>query len=408
MEPATPARVSKSNKRSRSLSTSTPRSIKVCNSSGGKTSDSRKPNNSSATDSSVSIGGKSNKGLRHFSKHVCNKLEEKQRTSYNEVADELVAEFLAERTAEDEASRDGADLEVDSVGTAGKKKRGAAGHDEKNIRRRVYDALNVLDALNIISKEKKEIRWKGLPSRTSSDLKRLQNERDECMAGVKKKRELLQDLIVQRVCFGNLAKRNASDKEQQQMSRNPPQDDDKIPLPFIVVNASSRAVIQVDINEDQTEVMFDFNMPFEMSDDNAILKRLGFNKTTDEELSKMLPPELLRYCKSKKLLDPIIAPPSEPLPSSSSYQDNTYPTQEYHPRHQDQEQEQEQEQRFPSYPVHNHSQPAAYSVPPQHHLNYHGGAPHHPSHLQQPQQHSFDGYAVDDTAPSSFLPPPSY
>jgi hypothetical protein len=28
----------------------------------------------------------------------------------------------------------------------------------------VYDALNVLMAMNIISKEKKEIRWLGLPT----------------------------------------------------------------------------------------------------------------------------------------------------------------------------------------------------------------------------------------------------
>lgn len=36
--------------------------------------------------------------------------------------------------------------------------------DEKNIRRRVYDALNVLMALDIITRDKKEIQWKGLPS----------------------------------------------------------------------------------------------------------------------------------------------------------------------------------------------------------------------------------------------------
>lgn len=275
MDPATPTRTSKSNKRNRPGTTSTPRAIKRSSNSEVKAIDIRKSIVINATDNSGSIGGKSNKGLRHFSKHVCNKLEEKQSTSYNEVADELVAEFLAERSAEDEVLRDGTDVETCSTG---KKKRGSAGHDEKNIRRRVYDALNVLDALNIISKEKKEIRWKGLPSRTSSDLKKLQNERDACLAEVKKKKELLQDLIVQRVCFGNLVRRNADEKDQHKMGRNALgryQDDDKIPLPFIVVNASSRAVIQVDINEDQTEVMFDFNMPFEMSDDNAILKRLG-------------------------------------------------------------------------------------------------------------------------------------
>lgn len=39
--------------------------------------------------------------------------------------------------------------------------------DQKNIRRRVYDALNVLMAMNIISKDKKEIRWIGLPTNSA-------------------------------------------------------------------------------------------------------------------------------------------------------------------------------------------------------------------------------------------------
>ena len=33
----------------------------------------------------------------------------------------------------------------------------AKGYDQKNLRRRVYDALNVLMAMNIISREKKEV-----------------------------------------------------------------------------------------------------------------------------------------------------------------------------------------------------------------------------------------------------------
>jgi hypothetical protein len=46
-------------------------------------------------------------------------------------------------------------------------------YDEKNIRRRVYDALNVLMAMDIISKERKEIRWKGLPSNLQHDTEML-------------------------------------------------------------------------------------------------------------------------------------------------------------------------------------------------------------------------------------------
>lgn len=63
-------------------------------------------------------------------------MEEKGTTSYNEVADELVREMASE-------------------GDHGSKK--DAQYDDKNIRRRVYDALNVLMAIDIISKDRKEI-----------------------------------------------------------------------------------------------------------------------------------------------------------------------------------------------------------------------------------------------------------
>lgn len=43
-------------------------------------------------------------------------------------------------------------------------------YDEKNIRRRVYDALNVLMAMGIIFKDKKDIQWKGLPSASLDDV----------------------------------------------------------------------------------------------------------------------------------------------------------------------------------------------------------------------------------------------
>ena len=36
--------------------------------------------------------------------------------------------------------------------------------DEKNLRRRTYDALNVLAAIGVISKHKKDIQWVGWPT----------------------------------------------------------------------------------------------------------------------------------------------------------------------------------------------------------------------------------------------------
>jgi transcription factor Dp-1 len=184
-------------------------------------------------------------GLRHFSMKVCRKVEEKGATTYNEVADELVRDVLAERSP-----------------TETKK------FDEKNIRRRVYDALNVLMAMDIISKDKKDIRWKGLPSNVHHDLDMLQREGQFRRAEVERKRESLRELLVQQVCFRNLVQHN-------QRREAAPSNEEKIPLPFIVVNTNSSAVIQCEMSPDRTDVMFDFSMPFEINDDNTILKRLG-------------------------------------------------------------------------------------------------------------------------------------
>ena len=50
-------------------------------------------------------------------------------------------------------------------------------YDEKNIRRRVYDALNVLMAMDIITKDRKEISWRGLPSNSKDELEALRVSR---------------------------------------------------------------------------------------------------------------------------------------------------------------------------------------------------------------------------------------
>lgn len=88
---------------------------------------------------------KKGRGLRHFAVRVCAIVKEKNATTYNEVGDELV---------EEEYSMSNVDVKL----------RSSREDDEKNIRRRVYDALNVLIAMDIIEKRKKEIFWRGLPS----------------------------------------------------------------------------------------------------------------------------------------------------------------------------------------------------------------------------------------------------
>lgn len=229
--------------RKRSSSIASSDSKKSRKLSGSPTED--KPSSAVSKEKNPVPGGeKASKGLRHFSMKVCRKVEEKGTTSYNEVADELVKEVLAERSDTEPRGK----------------------YDEKNIRRRVYDALNVLMAMDIISKEKKEIRWKGLPSNAHHDLDMLKREADYREKEIERKKESLRELLVQQVCFRNLVEHNR---------KLGTEGDEKIPLPFIVVNTHSSAVIQCEMNADRTDVMFDFSMPFEINDDNTILKRLG-------------------------------------------------------------------------------------------------------------------------------------
>jgi transcription factor Dp-1 len=173
---------------------------------------------------------------------VCKKVQEKGKTTYNQVADELVIAIKEEHADQQ--------------------------YDEKNIRRRVYDALNVLMAMDIIVKDRKDITWKGLPTSTAQDAEGMRRELAYRQQQIQKKRDALAELLVQQVCFRNLAQHN-----QKRVESSKP--DNKIPLPFIVVNTSSSAVIQCNMSKDLTDVMFDFNMPFEINDDNTILKRLG-------------------------------------------------------------------------------------------------------------------------------------
>ena len=133
-------------------------------------------------------------------------------TTYNEVADELVKEFKND----------------DPSG------------DEKNIRRRAYDALNVLTAMDIISKDKKDIQWKGFPSmngerarrnaasteQAEAEKARLRTEIAEKKKELSQKESQLEDLTKQFLSLIQLLQRNERDPADA--------DTHRIYLPFVL------------------------------------------------------------------------------------------------------------------------------------------------------------------------------
>eukprot|EP00252_Welwitschia_mirabilis_P021111 TRINITY_DN5314_c0_g2_i1.p1 TRINITY_DN5314_c0_g2~~TRINITY_DN5314_c0_g2_i1.p1 ORF type:complete len:399 (-),score=97.45 TRINITY_DN5314_c0_g2_i1:325-1521(-) len=210
------------------------------------------------------VGGEKGggRGLRQFSMKVCQKVESKGRTTYNEVADELVAEF---------SNPSNAHVSPDQQQ-----------YDEKNIRRRVYDALNVLMAMDIISKDKKEIQWKGLPSTNPHDLEDLKAERMALRSQIEKKMTYLQELEEQIIGLENLIHRN----ERLYGSGNTPSQG--VALPFILVQTRPQATVEIEISEDMQLVHFDFNStPFELHDDAYVLKAMGFCERPMDDCSNV-------------------------------------------------------------------------------------------------------------------------
>lgn len=220
---------------------------------------------------------KLSRGLRHFSMKVCEKVKEKVTTTYNEVADDLVREFTEQQNSVNSPAADQ--------------------YDQKNIRRRVYDALNVLMAMNIISKEKKEIRWIGLPTNSLQELQQLEKEVHKKSLSIKEKEKQFYELITSQIAFKSLAQRN---KEAEKIY-GPPGPNSYIQLPFITINTNKKTVINCSISNDKMEYVLQFNDKFEISDDLDILKQIGMlhgldtGKCSKEDLEriKTLVPESL-------------------------------------------------------------------------------------------------------------------
>jgi len=178
---------------------------------------------------------------------VCEKVESKGRTTYNEVADELVAEFSHPDYAAEQQ------------------------FDEKNIRRRVYDALNVLMAMNIISKEKKDITWRGLPANPEVDLEALSAEKLRIQLRLDKKEKHLADLVEQHSAFNALLSRNTAAR----LAGTCAELGSRIALPFILVQTMPSTLVEMSVSEDEHLVHFDFaETPFQVQDDAFVVSHM--------------------------------------------------------------------------------------------------------------------------------------
>lgn len=197
-------------------------------------------------------------GLRQFSMLVCKKVEEKGRTTYNEVADEIIAELAPLQKSANSFVQ----------------------FEEKNIRRRVYDAFNVLMAIDAIVKDKKEIRWVGWSCTNTGELKGLKEVRMDLINSIQKKARFLKELEDQFVDHQNLILRN------QRLHNSANTSSQGVALPFLLVRTNPKATVEIEISEDQQFVKFDFNgTPFTLHDETAILKEMRCSQALESEIA---------------------------------------------------------------------------------------------------------------------------
>lgn len=102
-------------------------------------------------------------------------------------------------------------------------------------------------AMNIISKEKKEIRWLGLPTNSLQECAQLESQKREKMESIRQKKQQLHDLVLRQISFKNLVERN----KELCRTQGPPQPNSTIQLPFIIVNTNKKTVIDCSISNDK-------------------------------------------------------------------------------------------------------------------------------------------------------------
>ncbi|KAJ3670640.1 hypothetical protein LUZ60_008066 [Juncus effusus] len=187
-------------------------------------------------------------GLRRFTTIVCEKVKAKGTTTEEEVAGEIVADIK-------NTQNENPQIEFDA----------------KNIRRRIYDAFNVLCSIGIIYRGKKEVQWLGFDTKLEQ-LQNLKDQRKDVLDRIQKKTTFLQEIQNQYLDLNNLILRNKKLEESVSLTS-------RIALPFLLVKTSPKATLEIEISEDTRLVHFDFNgTPFTLHDDHSVLKAMRFER----------------------------------------------------------------------------------------------------------------------------------
>jgi len=98
----------------------------------------------------------------------------------------------------------------------------------------------------------------------------LEKQKSDTLDRIATKKQTLKDLEAQEKLYHSLITRNTAYEQ-----RKDPVVNNKITLPFIVVNTKNTTVINCDVSEHRAKYFFNFTQPFEIHDDNELLRKLN-------------------------------------------------------------------------------------------------------------------------------------
>ena len=201
-------------------------------------------------------------GLKEISNKVKEIMKRKGQTSYKEISDEIVSEI-----------------------------KGKGIKDEKNIRRRIYDALNVMKSINLFQKEKgsKKIMWnysEGKNYIVPFENNNIFNKKNYDKDYYDKINDLNNDISIKKKTLKVLSKELNSLKfiiERNKKNNINIDENTKIYFPFLIIefpknlnnqNEDEENKIKVSMNENRTKAHFGFNAANKLYGDLDALSKI--------------------------------------------------------------------------------------------------------------------------------------
>ena len=143
--------------------------------------------------------------------------------------------------------------------------RGYTHKQMNNVRRRVYEVLNILEATGVISLNGCGIIWRGIPT-PGPNIKDAEIKRDLMHSRIEQKRRYMDDLSNKVQLYRSIVERNKSSYDEQNAQ--------KVYLPFVVIHTTNDCSVNCDISNDKSQYDFQFSKPFRIYEDQEILRAI--------------------------------------------------------------------------------------------------------------------------------------